>query len=169
MPNQVADNTTADVVAEHYYLYKQDVARLKALGIPAFSPSISWPRIFPFGKGPVNEEGVRHYDDVIASLVANGIQPAITLFHWDTPLALFNEYGAWISPQVVDDFVNYAKFIISRYDQYVDTAAAAAATLNLRTLAEREVLLKDAPCLSKVKTSRPAVMLPRFEMFFFWA
>jgi len=51
VPNEVADNTTADVGPEHYYLYKQDFARLKALGIEGFSPSISWPRIFPFGKG----------------------------------------------------------------------------------------------------------------------
>ncbi|GAB7351092.1 hypothetical protein MBLNU459_g1559t3 [Dothideomycetes sp. NU459] len=119
VPNEVADNTTADVVAEHYYLYKQDFARIKALGIPAFSPSISWPRIFPFGKGPVNEQGLQHYDDVIAELVKNGIQPAVTLFHWDTPLALFNEYGAWTDAQIVDDYFNYATFIIQRYDQYV--------------------------------------------------
>ncbi|KAB2578263.1 Glycoside hydrolase family 1 [Lasiodiplodia theobromae] len=118
--NFVADNTTGDVVASHYWLYKQDFARLKSLGIPSFSPSISWPRLFPFGKGPVNEQAVAHYDDVISEMVANGIKPKITLFHWDTPLALFNEYGAWTSPEIVDDFFNYAKFVISRYDEYVD-------------------------------------------------
>lgn len=94
MPNIIADNSTGDVVASHYYLYKQDIARLKALGIPAFSPSISWPRIFPFGKGPINEAGVAHYDDVVRTAVEAGLTLAITLFHWDTPLALFNEYGA---------------------------------------------------------------------------
>jgi WD repeat-containing protein 26 len=121
VPNQVADNTTADVVASHYYLYKQDIARMKSLSIPAFSPSFSWPRFFPFGKGPVNAAGVKHYDDVIAEMVKVGIKPAITLFHWDTPLALFNEYGAWTNRQIVDDFFNYATFVISRYDKYVDT------------------------------------------------
>ena len=80
----------------HYYLYKQDIQRLKTFGAPYFSPSISWPRIFPFGKGPVNEQGVKHYDDVIAELVKQGIKPAISLFHWDTPLALLNEYGVSI-------------------------------------------------------------------------
>ena len=88
----MSDNTTGDIAAEHYYLYKQDFARLKALGVPAFSISIAWPRIFPFGKGPVNEEGVKHYDDVIASMLEAGLVPAVTLFHWDTPLALFYEY-----------------------------------------------------------------------------
>ncbi|KAF8849549.1 putative beta-glucosidase 34 [Acephala macrosclerotiorum] len=115
----VADNSTGDVVASHYYLYKQDFARLANLGVPYFSPSFSWPRFFPFGNGPVNEQGVAHYDDVIASMVAAGIKPAVTLFHWDTPLALFNSYGAWTDPRIVDDFFNYAKFVISRYDAYV--------------------------------------------------
>lgn len=120
-PNEVADNTTADVTAQHYYLYKQDFARLANLGIPWYSFSFSWPRFFPFGAtgSPVNEQGVAHYDDVIASMVALGIKPAITLFHWDTPLALFNSYGGWTDRQIVDDFFNYAKFVISRYDDYV--------------------------------------------------
>jgi hypothetical protein len=91
--NQVADNSSADVVSQHYYLYKQDFARLKKFGAPYFSFSISWPRIFPFGHGPANAAGIKHYDDVIAELIKNGITPAVTLFHWDTPLALFNEYG----------------------------------------------------------------------------
>lgn len=115
----VADNSTGDIVASHYWLYKQDFARLANLGIPYFSPSFSWPRFFPFGSGPVNEEGVAHYDDVIASMVALGIKPAVTLFHWDTPLALFNSYGAWTDPRIIDDFVSYAKFVISRYDEHV--------------------------------------------------
>jgi beta-glucosidase/6-phospho-beta-glucosidase/beta-galactosidase len=120
VPNWVVDNSTGDVVGSHYWLYKQDFARLKSLGIQNFSPSISWPRIFPFGKGPVNEAGVKHYDDVIHELHKNGISPSVTLFHWDTPLSLFNEYGAWADRQIVDDYFNYAKFVISRYDKYVD-------------------------------------------------
>lgn len=97
VPGQVVDNTNGDVLGQHYYLYKQDFARLHHFGTPWYSPSISWPRIFPFGHGPVNEEGLKHYDDVIAELVKNGIKPAVSLFHWDTPLALFNEYGVSVS------------------------------------------------------------------------
>lgn len=93
VPGQVADDTNGDILGQHYYLYKQDFARLKHFGTPWYSPSISWPRIFPFGHGPVNEEGLKHYDDVIGELVKLGIKPAVSLFHWDTPLALFNEYG----------------------------------------------------------------------------
>jgi beta-glucosidase/6-phospho-beta-glucosidase/beta-galactosidase len=120
VPGLIADNSTGDVVGSHYWLYKQDYARLSALGIKRFSPSISWPRIFPFGRGAVNEEGVKHYDDVISELHKNGIQPTITLFHWDTPLGLFTDYGAWNDKLIVDDFFAYAKFVIERYDAYVD-------------------------------------------------
>lgn len=93
VPNYVADNTTGDILGQHYYLYKQDFARLKQFGTPWYSPSISWPRLFPFGNGPVNEEALKHYDAYIGEMVKNGIIPAVSLFHWDTPLALFNEYN----------------------------------------------------------------------------
>jgi WD repeat-containing protein 26 len=64
----------------------KDNARLKALGIQSYSFSISWPRIFPFGRGPVNQQGVAHYDDLFDDLQQNGIKAVVTLFHWDTPL-----------------------------------------------------------------------------------
>lgn len=115
-----ADNTTGDVTSNYYYLYKQDLARLKALGVPYNSQSISWARIFPFGKGPVNDQGLKHYDDVIAEHVRLGITPIITLFHWDTPLALMNEYGSWSSPQIVDDYFNYAKLALYLLDHFSD-------------------------------------------------
>jgi beta-glucosidase len=114
------DNTTGDITSNNYYLYKVENHRLKTLGIPSYSFSIGWARIFPFGSGPVNSQGVAHYDDLFANLVENGIKPVVTLFHWDTPLALFNSYGAWTSENIVQDYFNYAKYVIERYDQYVD-------------------------------------------------
>lgn len=122
VPNFVSDNTTGDIVASHYYLYKRDIAQLAAMGIPAFAFSISWPRIFPFGTrtSPVNMLGVEHYDDVIRTAREAGLTVDITLFHWDTPLALVNAYGSWSSPEIVEDFFHYAKFVISRYDELVD-------------------------------------------------
>ena len=115
----VADGTTADIADLHYYLYPQDIARLKAFNIPYFSLSISWSRVFPFGRGYVNEQALLHYDDVIQRLVDAGIKPVITLFHWDTPLALMNDYNGWTSDQIVPDFVAYAQLIMTRYDEYV--------------------------------------------------
>lgn len=122
IPNFVTDNTTGDVVASHYYLYKQDIAQLAAMGIPAFAFTISWSRIFPFGtrNSPVNMLGVEHYDAVIQEARNAGLTVDITLFHWDTPLALVNAYGSWSSPEIVEDFFSYAKFVISRYDAVVD-------------------------------------------------
>lgn len=121
VPNFVVDNTTADVAASHYYLYKQDIARLASMGVPSFAFTISWSRIFPFGtrSSPVNQLGVAHYDDVIQTARDAGLEVYLTLFHWDTPLALVNAYGSWSSPEIVEDFFNYAKFIISRYDNVV--------------------------------------------------
>lgn len=122
VPNFVVDNTTADVAASHYYLYKQDIARLASMGVPSFAFTISWSRIFPFGTrdSPVNQLGVAHYDDVIQTARDAGMEVYLTLFHWDTPLALVNAYGSWSSPEIVEDFFSYAKFIISRYDGVVD-------------------------------------------------
>jgi beta-glucosidase/6-phospho-beta-glucosidase/beta-galactosidase len=117
--NSIADNSTGDVGPNSYYYYKVDNARLQSLGIPAYSYSIGWPRVFPFGSGPVNQAGIQFYDNVIDDLISRNIVPIITLFHWDTPLALFNSYGAWTSENIVADYVRYAKFIISRYDQHV--------------------------------------------------
>lgn len=91
----------------------------QALGIPAYSFSLAWTRFFPFGRGPVNAQGVAHYDDVFEDRKAQGIKMIPTLFHWDTPLALFDSYGAWTSEAIVEDFLNYAKYVITRYDKYV--------------------------------------------------
>ncbi|KAJ9626236.1 hypothetical protein H2203_003868 [Taxawa tesnikishii (nom. ined.)] len=119
VPGYVADGTTGDITDLHYYLYPQDIERLKAFNIPYFSLSISWSRVFPFGRGYVNEQALAHYDDVIQRLVDAGIKPVVTLFHWDTPLALMNEYNGWVSEDIIADFLAYAQLIMTRYDAYV--------------------------------------------------
>ncbi|KAF2135506.1 glycoside hydrolase family 1 protein [Aplosporella prunicola CBS 121167] len=112
-------NETGDVTANHYYYYKQDIARLAALRVPYYSFSISWSRILPFGRGPVNEDGLAHYEDVINTCLEYGVKPAVTLFHWDLPLYLYNLYGGWTSEEIVDDFVEYARIILTRYGNKV--------------------------------------------------
>jgi beta-glucosidase len=91
--NSISDNTTADIGPNSYYYYKVDNARLQNLGIPTYSFSISWSRVFPFGSGPVNQKGIEYYDNVVEDMISRKVKPVITLFHWDTPLALFNSYG----------------------------------------------------------------------------
>ncbi|KAJ3734056.1 glycoside hydrolase superfamily [Lentinula guzmanii] len=113
----------ADVVDLHYYLYKEDVARIAALGINSHSFSISWARIFPFGAAdsPVNQEGIDHYADVIATHLKSNVTPVVTLFHWDPPLALSAYYGGFASPNIVDDFIHYAKTVFTAYNGSVHT------------------------------------------------
>ncbi|KAF8900765.1 glycoside hydrolase superfamily [Gymnopilus junonius] len=122
-PGGVADNSTGDVVDLQYYLYKEDVARVAAIGVNAHSFSISWARIFPFGTAdsPVNQAALDHYSDLIDYHIASGVTPVATLFHWDTPLSIQAYYGGFLSPQVVDDFVNYAKTVFKAFNGKVKT------------------------------------------------
>jgi beta-glucosidase/6-phospho-beta-glucosidase/beta-galactosidase len=96
-----------------------DIARIAALGVPYYSFSISWSRVLPFGKGPVNELALAHYDDVIDTCLQYGVKPLVTLYHWDLPLFLQNSYGGWLSEEIVDDFVAYAKLVFERYGNKV--------------------------------------------------
>ncbi|KAJ8582927.1 glycoside hydrolase [Rhizopogon salebrosus TDB-379] len=110
-PGFIVDNTTADVTDLQYYLYKEDAARAAAIGITAHSFSISWARVYPFGvAGP--------FIDYHLSV---GVDPVVTLFHSDTPLALVAYYGGFTSPQIVDDFVNYAKTVFQSFNGRVRT------------------------------------------------
>ncbi|KAJ7267247.1 glycoside hydrolase superfamily [Mycena rebaudengoi] len=122
-PGGVIDNTTGDVVDLQYYLYKEDVVRVAALGVNAHSLSISWARIFPFGtaKSPVNKQALQHYSDLIDYHLQHGVEPVVTLYHWDTPLALQAYYGGFTSPEVVDDFIHYAKTVFAAYNGRVKT------------------------------------------------
>lgn len=81
VPNFVKGNVTGDVTANEYYMYKTDIARMAALGVKAYSFSISWSRILPFGRGQVNEQGLAHYDDVINTCHQYGVEPIVTLYH----------------------------------------------------------------------------------------
>jgi beta-glucosidase/6-phospho-beta-glucosidase/beta-galactosidase len=102
-----------------YYLYKQDIARIAAMGVKVYSFSISWSRIFPFGRGEVNEVALSHYDDVINTCLEYGVQPQLTFYHWDTPLYLQNLYGGWLSEEIVEDFATYARVLFERYHDRV--------------------------------------------------
>ncbi|XP_062079577.1 beta-glucosidase 17-like [Humulus lupulus] len=94
---------------------------MKKIGLDSFRFSISWPRILPKGKlsGGVNQLGVEFYNNVINELLANGITPFVTLFHWDTPQALEEEYGSWLSTMIVDDFVDYVDFCFKSFGDRV--------------------------------------------------
>ncbi|WVW84118.1 hypothetical protein I302_106147 [Kwoniella bestiolae CBS 10118] len=117
-PGFIADNTTSDVGDLGYYLYKQDIARLSALGGNVYSFSLFWTRIYPFGSAdsPINEEGVEFYRGLINYCWEQGVEPVVTLFHWDTPLALQLKYGGFASEEIIDDYVNHAETVFRQYN-----------------------------------------------------
>lgn len=95
------DFSNADVAVDHYHRYKEDVDLMKDIGVDAYRFSISWSRIFPNGTGKPNEEGLSYYNSLIDVLLDKGIQPYVTLFHWDLPQALEDKYGGWLNSQIV--------------------------------------------------------------------
>ncbi|PJI07184.1 MULTISPECIES: glycoside hydrolase family 1 protein [Clostridium] len=107
------------VAVDFYHRYKEDIALFKEMGFNAYRTSISWARIFPDGEGEVNEEGLKFYDDVFDELLRNGIQPVITLYHFDVPLALAQKYNGFASRKVVDLFEKYARTVFKHFKDKV--------------------------------------------------
>ncbi|WP_418791159.1 glycoside hydrolase family 1 protein [Niallia taxi] len=104
---------------DFYHRYKEDIALFKEMGFNAYRTSISWSRIFPDGEGEPNEEGLQFYDDLFDEMLANGIQPVITLYHFDLPLQLAKKYNGFASRKVVDLFDKYARTVFARYGEKV--------------------------------------------------
>ena len=107
-PGKTHNGDTGDVADDSYHLYKTDIQLLKNLGVKVYRMSISWSRVFPSGKGEVNQKGLDYYNHVVDELLANNITPYITMFHWDTPAALA---GGWQSRDTSKAFADYCAFI----------------------------------------------------------
>jgi beta-glucosidase len=107
-PGKTHQGDTGDVAADSYHLYKEDVKLLKDLGAKTYRFSLSWSRIFPEGRGQPNEPGLAYYQRLIDELLKNGIQPYVTLFHWDLPQALA---GGWQSRDTAKAFADYAAYV----------------------------------------------------------
>ncbi|GMQ00632.1 hypothetical protein CsSME_00047635 [Camellia sinensis var. sinensis] len=110
-PGKISDGSNADVGIDFYHQFKDDVKIIRKMGLDAFRFSISWSRVLPSGKlsGGVNKEGIKFYSNLIDELLVNGLKPFVTLFHWDLPQALEDEYGGFLSSQIVSDFCDYAE------------------------------------------------------------
>lgn len=109
----------ADIASDHYQHFKEDIALMKEMGFTAYRFSISWSRVFPAGRGEVNEEGIQFYRDLIVELLEQQIEPIVTLYHYDLPWSLVEEYDGWISRNVVQDFTAYAVYIIQEFKDQV--------------------------------------------------
>lgn len=119
IPGKTFKATTGDVAVDHYHRYKEDVQLMKEMGLKTYRFSIAWSRIFPEGKGKVNEAGLKFYDDLINELIDAGIEPMVTIYHWDLPQALEDEYKGWEDRQIVDDYVNYATTLFEHFGDRV--------------------------------------------------
>ena len=105
---------------DFYHTYKEDVKLFAELGFKCFRTSISWSRIFPRGdEQQPNEAGLQFYDDLFDELLKYGIQPVITLSHFEMPYALAKEYGGWMNRHMIDFFVHYAVTVMERYKNKV--------------------------------------------------
>ena len=113
-PGKVVNNATGDVAADHYHRYKEDVQLMKGLGVKAYRFSIAWPRVFPQGDGAPNPKGLDFYNRLVDELLANGIQPFATLYHWDLPQSLQDRGGGWESRDTATAFATYAGYVAER-------------------------------------------------------
>ncbi|MDO4865923.1 MAG: GH1 family beta-glucosidase [Clostridia bacterium] len=110
----VRNGDTGDTACDSYHRWREDVALMKAHNVKAYRFSISWPRVIPDGDGEVNEAGLRYYDDLVNALLEAGIEPMITLYHWDLPSALELK-GGWRNRQIAQWFGRYADLIARRF------------------------------------------------------
>jgi len=119
LPGKVFQGHTGDVACDHYHRLEEDVALMKAMGLKAYRFSIAWSRLLPLGRGEVNAAGVAFYNRLIDLLLANGIEPWVTLYHWDLPLALQLERDGLLNPEVAGDFARYGELCFERFGDRV--------------------------------------------------
>jgi beta-glucosidase len=107
-PGAIADGSDGRIACDHVRRYVDDVRLMSELGLTAYRFSVSWPRVLPDGSGPLDPAGIDFYDRLVDELLAAGIEPWITLYHWDLPSRCQSEFGGWASRQIVGPFVEYA-------------------------------------------------------------
>jgi beta-galactosidase len=115
VPGNTVNNGTGDVTCDHYHRMEEDVALMKSLNVKAYRFSISWSRILPNGVGALNPPGIQFYSRLIDMLLANGIEPWVTLFHWDLPQSLEDEYGGWLDIRTSEAFAEYARICFEQF------------------------------------------------------
>jgi len=112
-PGAVRDGRTGGTACDHYHRYAEDVALMRGLGLDAYRFSVSWPRVQPAGAGPLNAPGLDFYDRLVDELLAAGIAPTPTLFHWDLPQPL-EDAGGWLNRDTAHRFGEYAGIVADR-------------------------------------------------------
>jgi beta-glucosidase len=110
---KIKNGDNGDITCDHYNRYKEDVSLMKKLGYGSYRFSISWPRILPDGKGAINQKGLDFYDKLVDELLKKNINPFVTLYHWDLPLALEKE-GGWLNRKTSERFGDYTEIVVKK-------------------------------------------------------
>ncbi|ONK60285.1 uncharacterized protein A4U43_C08F16530 [Asparagus officinalis] len=116
---KVIDLSNADVAVDQYHRFQDDIQLMKDMGMDAYRFSIAWSRIFPNGTGQVNQAGIDHYNKLINALLAKGIEPYVTLYHWDHPQSLQDRYNGWAHRQIIKDYSVYAETCFKEFGDRV--------------------------------------------------
>lgn len=168
---KIANGDTGDVACDHYHLWRHDLDIMKELGLQNYRFSISWPRILPNGSGKVNQAGLDFYSNLVDGLLEKGIQPFITLYHWDLPQVL-QEEGGWPVRIIVDRYVEYVDIIsralgnrvknwitlnepfVSAFNGYLEGRHAPGITdLNLAIAASHHLLLSHGLAVPVIRNN----------------
>lgn len=112
-PGRIVDGSTAAVACDHYHRHREDVALMAELGLDGYRFSVAWPRIQPTGRGPANAAGMDFYERLVDDLLAAGIAPMLTLYHWDLPQAL-QDAGGWLNRETALRFADYTSLVAAR-------------------------------------------------------
>lgn len=110
---RIADGSDGRRACEHYLRYRDDVALMKKLNLQAYRFSLAWPRVMPHGTGPINEKGLAFYERLLDELLGAGIEPWVTLYHWDMP-AVLGERGGWLNRDITQHFAEYTEKMVTR-------------------------------------------------------
>lgn len=111
-PGHILNGDSGAIACDHYHRYLEDIQLLATLGVKHYRFSVAWPRILPAGTGQVNDEGLTFYDRLVDALLAQGITPHVTLFHWDSPQTLEDRYGSWRSREMATAFAEYVSIVV---------------------------------------------------------
>src|SRR5690606_17257317 len=157
-PGNIANDDNGDVANDHYHRYAQDVALMEGIGATAYRFSIAWPRIFPEGTGSPNRKGLDFYQRLLDELSNAGIEPFVTLYHWDLPQALQDRYGGWRSVDTANAFAEYAGYVAEHLgdrvrhfftiNEFASFVEGGYQGLTVRVGGGKEVHLGAAPGLS---------------------
>lgn len=118
IPGKIDRGETGEVACDHYHRFREDVAKMKQLHLDSYRFSVAWTRIIPDGDGGVNPEGIAFYNSLIDELLAAGIEPMLTIYHWDLPQAL-QDKGGWLNPESVKWYTRYAEVLFDNFGKKV--------------------------------------------------